>query len=355
MIDVSRTALGLVVLLAFSTPPPPASADEPCEETRLRPLARRVEWRHTRSELFTVRQGSARHRMQDVLAAQGTPPWLIGKFSYGQVDKDLTDEEIDVFLRLGSRCSAWSHVGRARTTTGGESNTVDGVKDDGGRLFFRVPATVALPAGQHSVGMMVRGDHSRTTGELYVVPPGTQAVVFDIDGTLTTGDGEVINQVFEDMRARTYVPQVRADSPEVARIWAEKGYLVIYVSGRPDNLRSLSHEWLVDQGFPPGPIHLTDSLRQALPGNRYVGRYKADYLQRISAVVELVAAYGNASTDIFAYGEADVARDRTYIVGKNAGKRGTVALTTYTAHLPGVRALPRATKPAPGGLGWDSH
>ena len=65
----------------------------------------------------------------------------------------------------------------------------------------------------------------------------------------------------------------------------------------------------------------------------------------------LFAAYGNATMDVEAYGAAGAPKARTSIIGTNAGKQGTASVSSYTAHLPAVKALPAAAVRPPS-LGW---
>ena len=43
--------------------------------------------------------------------------------------------------------------------------------------------------------MVVLGDLAIAAGQLWVLKPGTSAVLYDIDGTITPGDEEIIKQV----------------------------------------------------------------------------------------------------------------------------------------------------------------
>ncbi len=281
-----------------------------------------------------------------------TRPVVIGKFAYGKVDKDLKEERVGVYAHIRPPCGAWKRLGTA-VTTDGDHATVRGVEDDGGRVFFRLPE--ALPVGRTPLTYLVLGDHSEAHANVYVVQPRTQVVVFDIDGTLTVGDSEISEQVWKKLSDESYVPRMWADAPQVARLYRDQGYLIVYVTGRPDNLKRITVEWLKKKGFPPGPLRMTDSLRQARPSENGVGKFKADHLRRLSRDLGLpiVAAYGNAETDVTAYAAAGVPKAQTYIIGKNKGHEGTVALDSYTVHLPELsKSLPRATHAAPGIYSW---
>lgn len=305
---------------------------------------------HTLTELVTVNAGSARHRGQDVVVISGQPQRLVGKFAYGDVDKDLKDERVDIYVQRDG--CVWELLGSEWTSEDGEYGTVDGVEDDGGRIFFTIPAALALAPGRYPIRMVVRGDMSSAFIRLVVVEPGVQVAVFDIDGTLTTNDLQVALELVTEILGGTYVPEMHEGAPKVAWAWADLGYLPVYVTGRPDILRDPSEQWLIDRGLPPGVLHTTDTLSQALPTETGVGAYKTDFLTRLKEQVPIAGAYGNAATDIAAYEAVGVPKDRTWIIGDNAGKQGTQALTSYVDHLPVAQGMPQAAVPAPAAQGW---
>lgn len=304
-----------------------------------------VGWKHTATSLLVVTQGPANHRGQDVVVSPGQPQLLVGKFAYGPFDKDLKSEDVEIHMQLEPPCGPWVLLGTQETSEEGEYGTQFGITDDGGRIFFTLPADKERPPGRYPVRMLVRGDHSMAAFSLFVVQPGAGAVVFDIDGTLTTDDFQLVSQMFSQLLNGTYVPKAYPDGAKVAEAWAAKGYLPVYLTGRPDTLRTVSQQWLVSQKAPPGAVHLTDTL--TLPGAA-TATYKTAFLLKLqSAKVSLHAAYGNATSDIDAYAAAKIDKSRTYIIGPNAGQQGTVALTSYTAHLPTAQAMPAAAIPGP--------
>ena len=348
------TRLLIVVLLLVFAAPPVALADKPpCDSPRLfKPNQPIMKWHRKRTRMITVRSGSARHRGQDVITTTGRDQLLIAKFAYGKTDKDLTREHVDVFVQDAPPCGQGRRLGDAWTSDG-DKPTRAGVEDDGGRVYFSVPEAHRRGEGQHPVRMLVGGDHSQAAFGLYVTKPATRVVIFDMDGTLTTGDGEIGRQLFKRLSRESYRPKMYKGAPAVARSWAAKGYLVVYVSGRPDNLRRMSRKWLVEQGFPPGPIHLTDKLRQSRPSSGGLGEYKSDFLKRLeSEGLVVYAAYGNAETDIEAYEAAGVPKSHTFIIGPNAGKGGTVGITSYGDHLAAAKAMRSAEVRAPSNLRW---
>ncbi len=310
-------------------------------------------WRHKRNWLFTIRQGEAAHRGQDLLTVEGQKQWLIAKFAYGPADKDLEDEDVEIWIQRYAPCGSWELLATTRTTKDSAERTVEGVENDGGRVFFELPGSKRLPVGVHAVRMRVKGDFSHADFRVVILPKGASVVVFDVDGTLTTGDPELIKELAGDLIERRHVPQMRAGGPDAARAWANKGYLVLYLTGRPDLLHSITREWLVEKGFPPGVLHLTDTLRQAVPTDIGVAVYKTDFLRRLTdRGLTFAAAYGNAETDIRAYAAAGIATSRTFIAGKHGGKSGTKAVADYKTHTDDYVAVqPEAAVRAPR-LSW---
>jgi hypothetical protein len=287
---------------------------------------------HTRSSLLATGM-SPLHFVQDVIAVPGARVTIEGKFSYGDIGKDLEDEPVR--LHLGD-CDAWTEVGGART-------------DDDGRARVELEAPTA--SGSFALRFSVDGDASGAGAKLVVAPAGTRVVVFDIDGTLTVHDREINREVlddyFEDLYDGDYVPEGWRGGPELTRAWADKGYLLLYVTGRPYWLLDKSRAWLDDRGYAPGIVRTTLRHRDVVPSVDGVGEFKRDFFRGVLDTGWIVeAAYGNATTDVWAYGEAGIAKERTFIIGPHAGKDGTQAIAPdYESHLPWVREQADAQQP----------
>ena len=303
-----------------ASPPPPkrfASAHEcPKQSYEFSPSGK---YRHTRTRLLTQSQGDPKHAAQDAVTKGGKPAVLRGKFSYGAGSKDLEDEDVGLFLRTPS--CAWLRAGT--TTTDGE-----------GMASFRIEPDKLPEPGVYAFEMVVDGDGSRAPGSLFVVEPGAKAVVFDIDATLTTSDDEIIDEVLNGK-----VPSMRPEAATVAKAYGDAGFVVAYVTGRPYLLTETSRRWLSDNGFPRGLVRTTDSLRECLPTEEGVGRFKQRALTELKAGgLDFKVAYGNAVTDICAYQHIAIDPQRTFIVGPFggqgcAGSPATRALSGYPEHL----------------------
>jgi hypothetical protein len=277
------------------------------------PVIATAAWRHDRSRL--VAAFAPRHAASDVVAAPDAPLELRGKLAYGPASKDLEDEEVALWM-TDRGCLA-TEIAR-------------GVTDDDGRVAFTVPGRAA---GTYQFWIAVLGDGSVAPGAVWVVSPAQRAVVFDVDGTLTTSDGELFEELVGAGPAEMF-----ADAERVARHWADTGHLVVYVTGRPYLLQTSTRAWLDAHGLPPGPLFTPARLRDAVPRQGGVGAYKTGVLRDLLAAgLDIARAYGNASTDVCAYAAAGIAPDRTYIVGVDARRCDphppARPLPSYTEHL----------------------
>ncbi len=272
---------------------------------------------------ITPRLGSPRHVAPDVVVAVGAPFELRAKLTYGKLRKDLEDEDVGLVLGEGA-CGPWEPA-------------IDDVTDDDGWVRWSRPAIDR--AGTRPFHAIVYGDGSRATGHIWAIAPDTPAVIFDIDGTLTTGDGELLDDLLGGKA------DVRPGAADVAKRWADLGYLVVYITGRHHALRDSSRAWLDDHDFPPGPLFTPEDKLAVLPSRDHVGAYKLAQLRALlGAGLAVEAAYGNAATDVCAYAEAGIPPDRTWITQPREPCGGFEAphdLPSYVDHLPTLPDPPR--------------
>lgn len=269
-------------------------------------------WDHLASELVAA-LGSPGHSMQDVLATPGAAVVVRGKFAYGSISKDLEGERIRLYL---DDCSGWRSVGEATTSSDG-------------RVAFALAETLAV--GVYDVRLEALGDASVAPGRIWVLPAGTRLAIADIDGTLTTSDEELVQDVLTDLFAPIFsgddVPSAWPGGAALTHALADRGWVVVYLTGRPYWLTGKTRDWLSAGGFATGALHTTDSNSEALPIESSVGAYKLAFLEGLEAQgFVLDQAYGNATTDVFAYGGAGISPERTWIIGPNAGVGGTRAV-----------------------------
>ena len=205
----------------------------------------------------------------------------------------------------------WEDHGRATT-------------DDNGQYAIDGDGYVA-PNGE-PVYSILEGDG--TCAEQYdtLLPPGTKVIVTDIDGTLTTDDAELIMQVPDE----SYVPKMMTAGNTLIQTWSMKGYPIIYLTARPHHFRTESRVWLRDHDFPVGAMITSNMTNEA-------DVYKTAWLKRMFETYGWVpvAAYGNADTDIIAYENAGIPKNKTFIVGPLAGMSGTTPIPNmdFTQHI----------------------
>jgi hypothetical protein len=212
----------------------------------------------------------------------------------------------------------WVQHGREETESG----------SDGGEFSIDADAG-ALPSGDATVYSILEGNGHCAAHGVFRWQAGTQVIIADIDGTLTRSDGELFAW-FDDA---DYVPREWPDAPRLMQTWDTKGYRVVYLTGRPHSMRGMTRPWLDALEFPYGPL----STATELLGSAAAVRYKAAFLNHIQDDLgwEIVAAYGNSSSDIAGYEEGGVPKDVTFTIGPEAGSSGTVSVGSqgWTRHI----------------------
>lgn len=289
---------------------------------------------HTMSEVTTT-LGSANHRGRDQIFVTGEPQWIIGKFTYGVNDKDIHDEEIDVFVERGC-AGTWEKLGTAKTTNDGDHGPVLGVDDDGGRVFFAVPPGKELAPGRHRVRLFVAGDATSTDLVIEVVEKGTMLVVTDVDGTLTSSENAEYGALLTGSQ-----PDVHVDAPKALHVLASKGYVPVYVTARPEFLTGRTRELVTHHGFPHGVVHPTAGLTGAT--GAAATTYKTATLERLEKQGLVIAwAFGNTDTDAAAYQNAKILPLKQRVFYQLDDANGGRRIDTYTQILPDLLAAPRA-------------
>ncbi|TGL64589.1 lipin/Ned1/Smp2 family protein [Leptospira sarikeiensis] len=249
------------------------------------------------------------HMVFDSIVRSGSSATIVGKFDYDAVlHKDLEGEYIHVYI-YGTGLSGWNYVGRYTTNGDGKITANLGVR----------------ATGDYIVRMVVEGDLSSTDGYLTVADPGRQTVLFDVDGTLTTNDFEAIADYTGIKIADAYYY-----APETVNAYRNKGYQIVYLTGRPYWNTKDTREWFPLKGMKSWHYHPhSDALGANVQG------YKTDYISYLRNTVglDIIRAYGNATTDIGAYAAGGIPKADTWIIGEHAGKEGTQAITgNYSLH-----------------------
>ncbi|XP_039200116.1 membrane-associated phosphatidylinositol transfer protein 1 isoform X2 [Crotalus tigris] len=283
------------------------------------PAFPREKWQRKRTQV-KIRNVTANHRASDVVVCEGRPQVLSGRFMYGPLDVvTLTGEKVDIYIMPQPLSGKWVHYG-TEVTSGS------------GRLSYTLPEEKMLGIGMYPIRMVVRGDHTYAECFLTVVAKGTPCVVFSIDGSFTAS----VSIMGSD-------PKVRAGAVDVVRHWQDSGFMIIYVTGRPDMQKHRVVAWLTQHNFPHGIVSFCDGLTHDPL------RQKAAFLQGLQqeAEVTIVAAYGSTK-DISVYSSLGLPSSQIYIVGRAVKKLQSQCQFLsdgYVAHLAQLEAASLAHSP----------
>lgn len=180
----------------------------------------------------------------------------------------------------------------------------------GSRRFRRIIATFALAA------LLAACAHLPAVVIPQAVPASSRLVVFDIDGTLTP----TVARIFT----------ARPDASNVARLYAQRGYRIVYLTARAPALQGTLRRFLSHHAFPAGDLLAPNSRAEY----RAPAAFKARVLEGYRARGwEIAAAYGDSSSDFEAYAKVGVPRERVFAlrrVGAAACQPGA-----WIACLPG--------------------
>lgn len=155
----------------------------------------------------------------------------------------------------------------------------------------------------------------------------SRVVVFDIDGTLTPN-------VIAFWHARDAAALA-------ATTYAQAGVEVVYLSARVSFLQANVPDWLADNGFPQGEVHLMSSQQDRAE----TAAFKTGVLQDIQRDgTEIVAAYGDSSSDFEAYAAAGIPQNRVFALrrfGRRSCRPGVwqICYDGWSAHLPLIDGL----------------
>jgi len=289
-----------------SVDPVPCTVDDTLQNVPPFDAPPEEDWNHSITSASVAASGDAFHMFHDEMVPENAPVTVRGKFDYNRLlHKDLQDENILVYL-WGTGRVGWEFLGRYLT-------------DSDGQIQVEIPG---LPAGRYMLRGVVAGDLTEAVGYVTVLGENRQAVVFDIDGTLTTDDAEVI----EDWAGYT-TAEMYPYADQVVRYYVERGFHIVMVTGRPYWLAVETRGWLADRAMPSHSIRFTSDNGTTISGEE-TQAYKTGYLQGLidACGLEILRVYGNAVTDIGAYAAVGVPKSETFIIGENAGQEQTQAV-----------------------------
>ncbi|KAM6931059.1 membrane-associated phosphatidylinositol transfer protein 2-like isoform 3-T3 [Xenentodon cancila] len=276
------------------------------EVSEFTPSKPREKWLRKRTHV-KIRNVTANHRVNDAVFTEDSQQVVTGRFMYGPLDMvTLAGEKVDLHIMTQPPSGEWVFF---KTE----------VTNSSGRVSFIIPEDKRLGIGVYPVKMVVRGDHTFADSYLTVIPRGTEFVVFSIDGSFAAS----VSIMGSD-------PKVRAGAVDVVRYWQDLGYLIIYVTGRPDMQKQRVVAWLSQHNFPHGIVSFCDGLvHDPL-------RHKANFLKSLTeAHMKIFAGYGSTK-DISVYSSISIPPSQIYIVGRPSKKmqhQCQFITEGYAAHL----------------------
>ncbi|XP_017346482.1 membrane-associated phosphatidylinositol transfer protein 3 [Ictalurus punctatus] len=251
----------------------------------------REKWLRRRTHVM-LRNITANHRVNDVIVTEERPQTLVGRFMYGPLDMvTLTGEKVDVYVMTKPHSGCWVYFDTKITNSSG-------------KVSYTIPDSKKFPVGVYPIKMVVRGDQTSAEAFLTVLPQGMECVVFSIDGSFAAS----VSIMGSD-------PKMRAGAVDVVRHWQDQGYLIIYITGRPDMQKQRVVSWLSQHNFPQGMIFFSEGLvHDPL-------RQKSIFLRNLiqECHVNISLAYGSMK-DISVYTMLGLSRNQIYIVGRPSKK-----------------------------------
>jgi phosphatidate phosphatase PAH1 len=218
---------------------------------------------------------------------------VLGKFAYGPIDKDIHDEEVDIWLNRDCG-DTWEKLGTELTTQDDQHPPVEGVDDTGGRIYFQIPEAQKLGIGRHRIYMSVAGDLTGAVQYIEVMPAGTVYFITDVDGTLTTKETEEYSAI---LTAST--SDANPYAPEALTMLNAKGYRPYYLTARPEFLIGRTREFIKERGFPLGVVHTT--MAYGATGSA-AGTFKLAELKELEdRGFSAWYAFGNTASDADAF------------------------------------------------------
>ncbi|XP_061589842.1 membrane-associated phosphatidylinositol transfer protein 2-like isoform X2 [Cololabis saira] len=261
------------------------------EVSEFTPSKPREKWLRKRTHV-KIRNVTANHRVNDTVFTEDGVQTVTGRFMYGPLDMvTLTGEKIDIHIMTQPPSGDWVLFSTELTNSSG-------------RVSYVIPESKRLGIGVYPVKMVARGDHTFADSYLTIIPKGTEFVVFSIDGSFAAS----VSIMGSD-------PKVRAGAVDVVRYWQDLGYLIVYVTGRPDMQKQRVVAWLSQHNFPHGVVSFCDGLvHDPL-------RHKANFLKSLinEAHMRIFAAYGSTK-DISVYTSMGLSPSQIYIVGRPTKK-----------------------------------
>jgi phosphatidate phosphatase PAH1 len=184
-----------------------------------------------------------------------------------------------------------------------------------------------------SVAVLLSSGCAQLPRQQVPFPTATQhsVVITDIDGTLTPRNLDV--------------NEPRPNAAAALHALVQKGYRIVYVTTRIPAFQSGLPEWLKQNGFPTGDLHVAQNADERSAPERFKTRILASYTE---LGWTLAYAYGDSSTDFAAYAAAHVPQQYVFALkrkGESSCQEGIyqMCLSGWGEHLPYIASeVPQA-------------
>lgn len=300
----------------------------------------RTRFRHLGNRL-RASSAEAWHRAQDVVVLAGEPAWVEARFGYGLGDSRVGDEDVDVYFRRAGSLR-WMFLGRTRTAD--DDHAI--VRSDGSRteetglVSYRIPDAEHLPTGLHAARFVVCADRTFADATVAVVTPRVQLAASDVDGTLTRSENAFAYSVV----GLAETPAPHAGAAALFTRLADRGFIMVYLSARPDVFAQSTRAWLASNGFPPGVVRTRGGTHFALGGPDHV-TFKVAVLRELARVVghPVDLGFGNTTTDVRAYEAGGIPGSGRFFYRFEGDTRGGQRHDDYRTLVQRIPALATTT------------
>lgn len=165
---------------------------------------------------------------------------VTGKFEYG-VFSPASHRNVHIFMRraenvLDMNMPKPRYWGCHKTNRKGKLTVQTPISSVPGIFYCIFKLFKLFKKGHYHVLALLPEDNTYGRGSLFVLEKGTQFVVFDLDGTITTSDVHVVAQTLLDSASmstvigsslgKNYDLKARPNALTAVRAWAAKGYQV---------------------------------------------------------------------------------------------------------------------------------
>lgn len=230
--------------------------------------------------------------------------------------RGIVNEKVYVFVEEEGD---WVKAGEAMT-------------DSTGAFSYELPAEHQFEPGLHRFLVIVAASGTCFEAAVALWPEGVETVFTDIDGTLSANDQEFLTQLFTDIH---HTPAKNEAAVEMMNAWADKGFEAVYLTARPNVFRWQTRVWLREEGFPFGAVETAEEFVHGETARAY----KRGFVNHATTEwdFQIIAAYGNAGSDVEAYEDAGIPKNVTFTINEAEGDAGTVGIPngSFTDHISG--------------------